>query len=90
MVQVVQLPAFVKTSSSRCKICQVRKSGCTDFCRYHKHAIRRALRLVSDEKLLVDEAGLAWWVWSSIGEVLALGDTRLEALVALDEGMEWA
>lgn len=76
-------------TASRCVVCGTKKTGCTDFCRTHKFAIRRALRRVRTESLTVDRAGGAWWVWNARGDVLVIGqDSKVAALAALDSGFD--
>jgi hypothetical protein len=77
------------SNTNRCKVCGVRKAGHTDYCRLHKFAIRRSLRRVVAESLIIDLAGGAWWVWDARGGVLVIGEsTREHALAALDLGAE--
>lgn len=72
---------------SRCKICGVKKTGHTDFCRTHKHAMRRAVRRVREEALIVDQAGGSWWVWDARGDVLVAGEgSKAAALCVLVSG----
>ena len=74
-------------STNHCAVCGTRKAGSSDYCRTHKFAIRRALRRMREENLLVDQAGGAWWVWDSKGTVLVIGeDSKVKALAALDTG----
>lgn len=74
---------------NRCKLCGVKKSGCTDYCRTHKFAVRAGARRVAAESLLVDQAGGAWWVWNPRGDVLVIGqDSKAAALAALATGAE--
>jgi len=77
----------MKNPNNYCVVCGVKKLSFSSFCRTHKWAVQRALRRVSAEKLLVDKAGGAWWVWDAKGEVLVIGqDSRAKALAVLDTG----
>lgn len=78
-----------QTNPSKCDVCGTRIQGCTGHCRTHKFAIRRAGRRVREESLLVDQAGGAWWVWDSKGNVLVVAqDSKVKALAALDCGAD--
>lgn len=75
------------TNSNRCKVCGDKKTGCTDYCRTHKFAVRAGARRIAKEGLLVDRAGGAWWVWDARGLVLVIGmDTKPMALACLAAG----
>lgn len=66
---------------TKCKHCGTRKAGSTDYCRTHKHQVRRLSKLARAKGWLVDVAGGGWWVWDAIGNVLGMGGSRLEALI---------
>lgn len=80
---------MTKMVTTKCAVCGTKKSGHTDYCRTHKFAIRRAVRRVREEALIVDQAGGAWWVWDARGDVLVIGqDSKIAALAALDSGFD--
>ncbi len=71
----------------KCDVCDIYIRGSSGHCRTHKFAIRRAVRRVREESLIVDLAGKSWWIWDSKGEVLVIGqDSKVKALAALDHG----
>ena len=79
----------MEMSATKCEVCGIRIRGCTGRCRTHKFAIRRAAKRVRAEGLVVDQAGGAWWVWDSKGNVLVVGESsKVKALAALDLGGE--
>lgn len=81
------LSGMARETASKCAICGVRKSGCTDYCRTHKFAVRAGARRVAEEGLIVDQAGGAWWVWDARGFVLVIGqDSKPKALAVLAVG----
>lgn len=71
----------------RCEGCRGRTTASGAFCRSCKSARFHALKRIEAEKLLVDTAGGAWWVWSAKGEVLVIGKpTKGAAILALALG----
>lgn len=72
---------------SRCEWCGSRTMGCTGLCRTCKSKRHHAYARIERERLLVDEAGGSWWVWTARGEVVVVGrDTRAAAIRALATG----
>jgi hypothetical protein len=72
----------------KCSNCEVPTTGSTGRCRTCKHALIRGGRRARAEKLLVDTAGGAWWVWAPNGEVLAgPARDRVAALILLGGGL---
>lgn len=82
---LAQIVHLVRTmSSSKCTICGVRKRGSTDFCRTHRFAVRRGMRRMNEDNLIVDVAGGGWWAWTLRGEVVVIGqNSRVEVLAEL-------
>lgn len=66
--------------TNRCKACGAKKTGSTDYCRTHKHEVRRLSKAAREAGHTVDVAGGAWWVWDAQGNVLGAGSSRLDAL----------
>lgn len=74
-------------TTNRCLVCGDKKSGCTNYCRTHKFAVRAGARRVANDGLIVDQAGGSWWVWDAKGLVLVMAaDTKPIALAILAAG----
>lgn len=75
------------TRSSRCKTCGTRTTASAGFCQRCKSLRHHGYKRVKAEKLVVDEAGGAWWVWSPRGDVIVTGKpSREAAILALGGG----
>jgi hypothetical protein len=78
---------MTRNERNYCDVCGTKIQGSSGHCRMHKFAIRRAAARVREENLLVDEIGVATWIWDARGEVLVIGqDSRAKALAMLDRG----
>lgn len=75
------------TRSSKCKACGARTTASAGFCQHCKSMRHHGYRRVKEENLVVDQAGGAWWIWDSRGDVLVTGKpTREAAIIALAAG----
>ena len=67
--------------------CSNRTSATAGYCQGCKSKRHHAHRRNTDEGLVVDTVGGAWWIWDASGDVLVLGkDTRAAAVDALAFG----
>lgn len=73
--------------SKRCEGCGNKTTASGQVCRTCRSHLFHVNKRVTTEKLLVDTAGGAWWVWDPKGEVLVIGKaTKLAALLTLARG----
>lgn len=73
----------------KCTYCGGRTKASGGLCLTHKTARNRGADRVRYDNLLVDEAGGAFWVWDSRGEVLVTAQKdRTTALIVLGLGAE--
>lgn len=66
---------------SRCKWCEAETTGYTGRCRTCKSKLHHAFKRIDAEKLIIDEAGGGWWVWSAKGDVLVIGQATRELAI---------
>ena len=79
------------TRSSKCKTCGTRTSASAGYCQRCKSLRHHGHKRLKEEKLLLDEAGGAWWVWDARGDVVVAGKpTRDAAILALGAGADGA
>lgn len=75
------------TRSSKCKACDARTTSHTGYCRWCKSKRHRGYARIEDERLVVDQAGGAWWIWDARGDVLVAGKpTKDAAIITLGAG----
>ena len=73
--------------SSRCKACGTRTTASAGYCQSCKSKRHHGYKRLKEENLLLDEAGGAWWIWDSRGDVVVAGKpTRDAAIIALGTG----
>ena len=59
------------------------------YCQRCKSLRHHGHKRLKEEKLLLDEAGGAWWVWDARGDVVVAGKpTRDAAIIAIGEGAD--
>lgn len=72
------------TRSSKCKTCDARTTASAGYCQSCKSKRHRGYKRLKEENLLLDEAGGAWWIWNSRGDVVVAGKpTKDAAIIAL-------
>jgi hypothetical protein len=72
---------------TRCKACGSRTTASGGYCQSCKSKRHHGYKRIKDEHLLLDEAGGAFWIWNSRGDVIVTGKpTAAAAVIALVEG----
>jgi len=73
--------------ATRCKACGTRTTASAGYCQGCKSKRHHGYKRLKEEKLLLDEAGGAWWIWDTRGDVVVIGKpTRDAAILALGGG----
>jgi len=73
--------------ASKCKACGTRTQASAGFCQRCKSLRHHGNKQITEEGLILDQAGGSWWIWDRRGEVLVSGKpTATDAVIALAQG----